>query len=140
MAPFSNLTRFSDWGLLVLRVGIGSVFIAHGLLKWGLWSMEPSEHLSASMLWILRILSIAEPLGGLAMIAGFWTSIAAIGMGVVMLGAINMKINTMQLGFIGENTTGWEFDFLVFCAAVCILLVGPGKFSLEKVLSKVKSE
>ena len=70
------------------------------------------------------------------MIAGFLTPLASIGMSVLMIGVINMKINVMHVSFIAGQTTGWEFDFLVLCAALCILFVGPGKISLEKMLSK----
>jgi putative oxidoreductase len=136
MKIFSKLTRFSDWGLLVLRLAIAVVFFAHGMLKWGLWGMEPSEQLPTSMLTILKILSIAEPLGAIAMFVGFWTPIAAIGMGVLMLGVINMKINMMQVGFVGAQTTGWELDFVLLCAVLCVLLTGPGRLSLERFLEE----
>jgi putative oxidoreductase len=136
MTFFSKLTRFNDWGLLVLRLGIAVVFFAHGMFKWSLWGMEPSEQLPASMLTILKILSIAEPLGAIAMLIGFWTPIASIGMGILMLGVINMKITMMTAGFIGEQTTGWELDFIILCAVVCVFFTGPGKISLERVLSK----
>jgi putative oxidoreductase len=136
MKIFSKLTRFSDWGLLAIRLGVGIVFIAHGMLKWSTWGMQPSEQLPASMLTILKFLSIAEPLGGIAMIVGFWTPLTAIAMSLLMLAVINMKINTMHLGFIAQQSTGWELDFTLLCALLCILLVGPGKFSLEKFFSK----
>ncbi len=88
------------------------------------------------MLTILKILSIAEPLGAVAMIVGFWTPLAAIGMSLLMVGVINMKINTWHLGFIAQQSTGWELDFIILCALLCILFVGPGKISLEKFFSK----
>ena len=136
MKLFSTVNRFGDWGLLILRVGIGIVFFAHGMLKWGIWGMEPSEQLPASMLTILKILSIAEPLSAIAMAVGLLTPIPAIGMGILMLGVINMKINTMHVGFIGQQTTGWELDFTLLCAIVCILITGPGKISLQEVFSR----
>lgn len=136
MKILSKLTRFSDWGLLAIRLGVGTVFIAHGMLKWSTWGMQPTEQLPTSMLMALKFLSIAEPLGGIAMIVGFWTPLAAIGMSLLMLIVINMKINIMHLGFIAQQSTGWELDFTLFCALLCILLVGPGKFSLEKFFSK----
>lgn len=140
MKLFSKLTRFSDWGLLALRIGIAVVFFAHGTFKWGVWGMEPSEQLPAWMLTILKILSIAEPLGAIAMLIGFWTPIASIGMGVLMLGVINMKITMMNVGFIGEQTTGWELDFIVLCAVVCVLFTGPGRISLERLIANRRSQ
>ena len=139
MNILSRLTKFSDWGLLALRLGVGAIFIAHGSLKWGIWGMQPSDQLPAAMLTILKILSVLEPLGALSMIIGFWTPIAGIGMSVLMLGVINMKINTLHLGFIAYQSTGWELDLLVLCAVLCILFTGPGKISLETFLSKKQS-
>ena len=51
----------------------------------GIWGVQPSGHLPASMLMTLKVLSIAEPLGGVAMILGLWTLPAGIGMAVVMV-------------------------------------------------------
>lgn len=140
MKLFSKLTRFSDWGLLALRIGIAAVFLAHGTFKWGVWGMEPSEQLPSWLLTIFKILSIAEPLGAIAMLIGFWTPIASIGMGVLMLGVINMKITMMNVGFIGEQTTGWELDFIILCAVVCVLLTGPGRISLERLIANRRSQ
>ena len=136
MKLLPKLNRFSDFGLLALRLGIGIIFLKHGMYKWHIWGMQPSEHMTAGMLTLFKTLSILEPLGGLSMIAGFLTPLAAIGMSVLMLGVINMKINTMHMGFIGQQGTGWEFDFIVLCGALCILFSGPGKISLERLFSR----
>ena len=136
MRLFSSLNKFNDLGLLALRLGIGIIFIKHGVFKWQMWGMQPSDQLPASMLMLFKILSVAEPLGGLSMIAGFLTPLAAIGMSVLMVGVINMKINVMHVGFIAGQTTGWEFDFLVLCSALCLLFTGPGKISLERLVSR----
>ena len=136
MKLFSGLNNFKDLGLLALRLGIGIIFIKHGLFKWQMWGMQPSDQMPASMLTLFKILSVAEPLGGLSMIAGFLTPLAAIGMSVLMVGVINMKINVMHVGFIAGQTTGWELDFLVLCSALCLLFTGPGKISLERFVSR----
>jgi len=136
MSFFSKLLRFNDWGLLVLRLAIGVIFIQHGLYKWMLWHMQPSDQLPVSMLMILRFLSIAEPLGGAAMIIGILTPITSIAMSILMVLVINMKITVQHIGFIGDKATGWEFDFVILAGALCILLVGPGKISLQRFFSK----
>jgi len=136
MRFISNLNRFGDAGRLVLRLAIGIIFLVHGTMKWSMWNMEPSEQLSASMLTIIKILSIAEPLGGVAIILGLLTPYAAIGLSIIMIGAINAKINLMNIGFAAQQTTGWEFDFLILSGLVCILFIGAGKFSVDGRLSK----
>lgn len=136
MSLLLRLFRFNNIGLLILRLGVGIIFIEHGMLKWGMWGMQPSEQLQPSMLMTLKVLSIAEPLGGLAMILGLWTLPAGIGMAVVMVAVISMKINVTHVGFIAFQTTGWELDFLVLCSVLSIIFTGPGRFSVERLLSK----
>ena len=139
MKWFTGLTRFNEVGLLILRRAIGSIFLVHGTAKWGMWGLEPSEQLPAAMLTIMKILSVAEPLGGVAMILGFLTPFAAVGLGIVMLGAINTKISAMGLKFMEMQSAGWEFDFLIFCSLVCILTSGPGRYSVDKRMLKSAS-
>jgi putative oxidoreductase len=131
-----NLTRFGDVGLIALRFSIGIIFLVHGTYKWRMWEMVPSEHLSATMLTIFKILSIAEPLGAVAIIVGFLTPYAAIGLSIVMIGTINMKINVMHLSFMARGATGWEFDTMILAGLICLLFIGPGKFSVDKKLFK----
>jgi len=65
MGFFFSLHQFSDFALLALRIALGAVFLTHGLGKRKLWSTQPSAQMPAGMLRNLRILSIAEPAGGL---------------------------------------------------------------------------
>src|SRR5438034_8209053 len=110
MTVLSSLHHFSDWGLLALRLGIGTVFLAHGSQKRAMWSTQPSAQMPAGLLSLLRVLSIAEPLGGLATLVGLLTQAAAAGFILVMLGAIRLKVQQLHMGFTGEG--GWEFEFL----------------------------
>lgn len=122
----------SNWALLALRIAVGVIFLVHGVQKQAMWKMQPSAQLPAPMLKLLRFLSIVEPLGGLAMIAGFLTRPAAIGLAIIMVGAINLKARKMHRGFTGDG--GWELDFIVLSANVALLLVGAGAWSLDSVL------
>ncbi len=132
MAFFSNLHHLSDWALLFLRIGVGAIFLVHGSQKWAMWRRQPSAQMPAGLLSLLKVLSIAEPLGGLAMVAGLLTQLAAAGFAVVMLGAIRLKATQMHKGFSGDN--GWEFELLVLTAAVALFFIGAGGFSLDRLL------
>ena len=129
-----NLSRFGDFGLVALRLAIGIIFLVHGTLKWKMWAMEPSESLSASMLTIFKILSIAEPLGAIGIIIGLLTPYAAIGLSTVMIGVIIRKISVMHLSFMARGATGWEFDTMILAGLVCLLFLGPGKYSVDQKL------
>lgn len=127
-----RLTSYSPWGLLLLRLSVGSIFLFHGIQKWALWSVLPSPQMPANMLSLMKFLSIVEPLGGLALILGFLTSLASLGLGIIMLGAIWFKVKIWQIGFTAQNTTGWEFDLILLAANVALLFGGAGKWALDK--------
>jgi len=135
MTLLSNLHQLSDWALVALRIGLGVIFLVHGTQKRAMWKLQPSAQMPASLLSTLRFLSIVEPLGGAAVLAGFLTQPAAAGLAVIMLGAIRLKAAQLHKGFTGDG--GWEFDFILLAAAIALLLVGAGGFSLDRVLLRL---
>ncbi len=122
----------SNWALLALRIAVGVTFIVHGVQKQAMWKMQPTEQLPAPFLRLLRFLSIIEPLGGVALLAGFLTPFAAAGLGIIMLGAIDLKGRKMHKGFTGDG--GWELDFVILAANVALVLLGAGAWSIDQVL------
>jgi len=126
------MDQLTSSAALALRIAVGAVFLVHGLQKQMFWKAQPSAQLPLGMIKVLRFLSIVEPLGGVAMLAGFLTRPAAIGLSIIMLGAINLKARQMKKGFTGDG--GWEFDFMILAANVALLLLGAGAWSLDAVL------
>jgi uncharacterized membrane protein YphA (DoxX/SURF4 family) len=135
--PFLFLLQdYSDVGNLILRLGLAAIFWTHGRAKKGTWKMQPSEQMPAPMLKIMRLLSVCEPLGAIAMVLGFLTQPAALGFAVIMLGAINMKRKMMKVPFVfPDMKAGWEFDFINLAAALALIFLGPGAYSLDRILS-----
>ncbi|MEY4744861.1 MAG: hypothetical protein RL272_806 [Candidatus Parcubacteria bacterium] len=133
MQFFSSLHSLGDLGLLGLRSAVGVIFLVHGLQKRAMWKMQPSEQLPKPMLRILRLLSICEPLGAIAMFAGFFTQLAALCLGIIMLGAINLKAKVMKKKFSEGSVVGWEFDFIIFGACFALYFLGAGRFALDRV-------
>jgi len=131
---FASLHQLSDVALLLLRIGLGTIFIVHGAHKRRLWKMQPSEHMPAGFLRTLRVLSIAEPAGGLAVLVGFLTQLAAFGLALVMLGALRFLIGKMHRKFTTETAAGWEFEFLLLIVAIALLILGGGKYALDRVI------
>jgi len=134
MGFFLWLHQFVDIALLVLRLTLGTIFLLHGIPKRGLWSAQPSAQLPASMLTKLRILSIAEPAGALGLIFGFLTQLAALGLVIVMLGAIQFLISKVHRKFKEANAPGWEFEFMLMIVAIALAIMGGGKFALDRVV------
>jgi len=132
MSVLSNLHQLGNWGLLALRLGVGVTFLAHGSQKRAMWKLQPSAQMPAGLLTLLRVLSIAEPLGGVATLVGLLTQAAAAGFILVMLGAIRLKVTQLHKGFTGDG--GWELEFLLLVGAIALLFLGAGRFALDRLL------
>ena len=124
--------NLSDWALLALRLGVGVIFLVHGRQKLRMWKMQPSAQMPAGLLSLLRVLSIAEPLGGVAVITGLLTQVAGAGFVLVMLGAVRLKVTQMHKGFSGAD--GWEFEYVILAAALTLVFTGAGRIALDRVL------
>jgi putative oxidoreductase len=134
MGIFTRLHEFDQVALLLIRVAIGTIFIVHGLGKQKLWKVQPLERMPAGFLRTLRFLSIAEPAGGLAVAVGFLTQLAALGLALVMLGALRFQIVQMHKKFTGGDGPGWEFEFILLVVAIALFLVGGGRYALDRVV------
>jgi len=126
--------QLSDLALLLLRIGLGTVFLVHGTAKRKLWKVRPSAQMPAGLLRTLRLLSIAEPAGGLAVLVGFLTQPAALGLALVMLGALRFLIVKAHRPFTTETAAGWEFEFMLLVVALALALMGGGRFALDRAL------
>ncbi len=120
---------YEDLGLLVLRIGLGTVFIAHGWMK----IKNPSQWAqNMGLAPIFGILvSIGEFFGGLGILFGFLTQIAALGPFLVMLGALRYHIFVWKQKFINLEDDSWEYPFFLAIAALAIALMGAGAYSLD---------
>jgi putative oxidoreductase len=130
MEFFSSIHQAGDFGLLLLRISLGVIFWEHGMMKKGMWKMQPSEKLPAKMLSIIRTLSIAEPLGAAAIILGLFSQITAACFCIVMLFAIPAR-KSQGATFISKNTAGWELDFLILISSLLIVFMGAGQYALD---------
>jgi len=134
MTFFASLHRFSDVALLLLRLALGTVFLVHGLPKRHLWKAQPSPQMPAGMLRNLRILSIAEPAGALGLIFGFLTQLAALGLCVSMLGALQFLITKVHRKFKEAQAPGWEFELMLLVIAISLAILGGGKYALDRLV------
>jgi len=126
---FLYLTDFSDWGMLLVRLALGVVYLHHASQKIPLWKTKPSEHMSANMLYLLRFVSLVETAGAFALIFGVFTQVAAAGLALVMVGALYLKIVTWKRKFSGDG--GWEFDFTLLSILIYLCIAGAGEISLD---------
>src|ERR1700756_3033237 len=87
---FPQLVRFADLGLVLLRLMLGVIFISSG--RNHLKDPEARSKSIGMSKGFTIFLGIAEFAGGLGVIFGVLTQLAAIVLILVMLGAIQKKI------------------------------------------------
>lgn len=125
-----SLVFFADWALLILRVVIGIIFIAHGWPKFK--NLKQNSENFAMMgfkpgaFWG-TIVAFVELLGGLALIAGFFTQIAALLLAIDMLVAFLWKVKGGQ-----KLVSGFELDLTLMAAALLIATIGSGIYGLDR--------
>ena len=80
-------------------------------------------------------LGTAELAGGLGVISGILAQLAAIGLILVMLGAIQKKIFTWHTGFWGKSgTDGWSYDTMLVIMNLVIVTTGGGNLALTHLI------
>lgn len=127
----TSIMAYSAWGLLALRVSLAATFFAHGKMKMGMWKAQPSAQMSSGMINMMKFLSIAETLGAVGLLVGLLTQLAALGLGIVMLGAMYMKVFKWKSPFASLEKNGWELDLVLLAAAIMIYIAGPGMLAID---------
>jgi len=127
---FPQLARFTDLGLLLLRLMVGLVFATSGYnhLKDPEARSKSIEMPKAFTIFI----GIAEVAGALGVAAGVLTQLAALGLILIMLGAIQNKIVKWHTGFWGEKTYGWHYDLMFVLMNLLIAFTDGGAYVLVK--------
>jgi putative oxidoreductase len=68
--------------------------------------------------------------GGLAVAVGILIQIAALGLVLIMLGAIQKKLFVWHTGFWGDKSSGWHYELLFVTMNLVIATTGGGRFVL----------
>src|SRR5579859_378971 len=130
---FPQLAQFADIALLLLRLMVGIVFItsAYKHLK---NPATRSKDIGMSKSFTI-FLGAVELAGGLGVISGILAQLAAIGLILVMLGAIQKKIFTWHTGFWGKSgTNGWSYDTMLVVMNLVIVTTGGGNLTLTNLI------
>ena len=128
MQPY---TKYQETALLLLRLIIAAIFLYAAYAKLFIWTGAP-EGMSASMVNLVKFLSIVEPLGALALIAGFLTRWAASGLAIIMVGAVVILRFTMHTSvFTGLKGTGLDYNLLILAGCIALMTFGAGRLSVD---------
>jgi putative oxidoreductase len=127
-------------GLLVLRLVLGVIFVAHGAQKlfgsFGGPGLKGTtgffEQLGIKPPYFMAVLSgLAEFVGGILVAVGFLTPLAAVALIVTM--AVAVLTVHLKNGFFAQNG-GYEFNLALAGMALTLLLTGAGGLSLDGAL------
>lgn len=125
---FPQLSRFSDLALLLLRLIVGVIFLSSG------WNHLKDPEARSKSIEMSKgftiVLGLGELAGSLGVIFGVLTQIAALGIILIMLGAIYKKIFAWHIGFWGEKGSGWHYDLMLIIMNLVILTTGGGRYVL----------
>lgn len=126
---FPQLSQFSDAALLLLRLMVGAIFASSG---WGHLKNPEERSKSIGMSKGFTVfLGAAELAGALGVIFGVLTQLAAAGLILVMLGAIQKKMFLWKTGFWGKHgTDGWHYDLMLLVMNLVIIFTGGGRYVL----------
>lgn len=131
------LERWHGWGITILRIALGVVFLAHGsqkLFVWGFGSVAAfmgKVGIPAPMLAAI-VVTLVEFLGGLALVVGSFTRWAAALLAVDMLVAI-LTVH-LKGGFF--LPAGVEFALTLFAVNLALVLLGSGEASVDRLWSR----
>ncbi len=122
---------FSDIVLLAVRLMIAVIFFNSG---WSHAKDPAGRGQSIGMSKQLTLfLGLAEMAGALGVAVGVWPQLAAAGLILLMLGAIQKKMFVWKTGFWGKHgTDGWSYDLLMVVMNLVVIATDGGRWVLVR--------
>lgn len=129
----SPSARQIDIALIIIRAVTGAIFIAHGWQKLFVYGFSGVSgafaHMGVPAPEVLGpFVALVEFFGGISLLIGLLTRLAALGLAVNML--VAMLLVHAKSGFF--NPGGIEFPLSLFAAALLLVFTGAGNYSSDK--------
>ena len=126
------LDRLQPLGLLVMRLALGAIMVAHGYQN---AFRHPHDQVQLVVsfglpAWLGYVSSFTEFFGGLLILAGFFTRPAAFALCIGLVVAI-WKVHWHN-GLMDDH--GYQFPLAIAALAFALIFLGGGPISLDHVL------
>lgn len=119
-------------GLLFVRLVMGAAMILHG---WGKIQSPFSWMPDSPVPGFFQFLAaFSEFGGGIALILGLLTRLASLGIGFTMLVAFYFHAVILGDPFVSKGGGSYELSLVFLSISVLLIMSGPGKYSLDKVI------
>ncbi|MGV0791808.1 DoxX family protein [Mycolicibacterium sp. XJ1819] len=131
-----------DLGLLVLRVAVGAILIAHGLQKaFGLWGgpgldgwQKSLESMGFDYAGIVTYVATGGQIAaGVLLVLGLFTPVAAAGaLAYLVTGLLAEAMTAHEEARLSAFLTdGHEYKVFLVCAVAALILTGPGRYGFD---------
>jgi putative oxidoreductase len=132
----SPSARQLNIALAVLRVTVGAIFVAHGAQKLFVFGFGGVTGAFTQMGvpfpgFVGPFIALVEFFGGIALVIGLLTRLAALGIACDMIGAI-MFVHFKGGFFL---PAGYEYALSIIASTVALMLAGGGQFSVDALLA-----
>lgn len=131
----------NDIGALILRVTLGAIFLAHGIVKFqggieNIVGWFSSIGLPGFMAYGVALFEI---IGGIALIIGLGTRIISALFSLLMIGAI-LKVK-LSVGLLGNGQmAGYELDLAFLAMAVYLVITDSKLLSINQLFNQQDSD
>ena len=132
----TNGSDLRSWGITLLRVVVGVVFVMHGGQKFFMGFHNVAEFLASLRIPAPQaaavLLTLLEFFGGIALILGLFTRIVALLLAFDM--AVAVLLVHLKKGFFGP--AGFEFPLTLLAATLCLACSGSGVASVDRMIGR----
>lgn len=130
----SDKLTASDWGVLLLRLSLGIMFLAHSVvLKLFTYGLGGTAQFFVGVglpAWLAYAVFAAEAVGGTLLVLGIQSRWVALTLSPILLGALYSVHWANGWVFTSPNG-GWEYPAYLFVLCIVQVLLGDGPYALR---------
>src|SRR4051812_20060855 len=126
--------RFAPYGAFTLRATLGVMFIAHAYLKLAVFTVPGFAGFLSQVGfpgYLAWPIILAELIGGLAILSGYYARLVSVALLPVLLGAL--LVYAPNGWVFNAPNGGWEYSAFLAVAALVHILIGDGAFAVKPI-------